>query len=54
MTISTACATSSLVPKRPMGMRAGDDATPDRTMSVSISDGDTAFTVTPSLTKRAA
>ena len=45
MTISTACATSSLVPKRPMGIRAGDDATPDRTMSVSISDGEIALTV---------
>ncbi|HYZ25227.1 MAG TPA: hypothetical protein VE690_24085 [Rhodopila sp.] len=52
--IITTCATSSAVPNRPSGIRAAEDASPARTMSVSISDGATALTVIPCFTSRAA
>ena len=54
ISIITTWATSSPVPNRPSGIRAGEDASPDLTMSVSISDGATALTVMPCLTRRAA
>jgi hypothetical protein len=53
-TISTACATSSGEPRRPIGTVPAYPSLPGAIMSVSISDGATALTVTPSLAVRAA
>ena len=53
-TISTACATSSGMPRRPIGTFLADPLRWDPIMSVSIRDGATALTVTPSLATRTA
>ena len=53
-TISTACATSSGRPRRPSGTFLAYSSRRAAIISVSVSDGETAFTVTPSRTSRAA